>query len=395
MKLSLNSLVRIGLILTLAANALAIAVARYVPPARYSRILADTRYAAINSFGTSVAAWSGGLTLLDRETGDTKKLTLGASEHLDQASCSPWRDINGRWQVVGRWRSTSGEGIGESLEDSGLARVSYPGGEVIDRIACERLPEGPPCWFPGTEAKIIYASSDGKLYRYTFVERGSSSAEESAVSGPAPLIWEARDANQEPLEPGLLSDVSWPADKRLQGRLLVAMRRRIVHRGRAALSPGQVWWLMLDRSGNKIIAAGRLTAPDFHRDDLDNAEESSPVIGANSAGELVLAYLTKYAGQKGWSLKVAGLDVDRHTLNPVVREGTTQTLSLQCYHTTPVFAIGGGWIAVIAGRDGDQPRLEQVSLMSKSTDEGLYDLPSTADSPGPAPLAAELAGGLR
>lgn len=174
-----------------------------------------------------------------------------------------------------------------------------------------------------------------------------------------------RGENGEPIEAGFLSDLSWPADGRFQGRLLLAKRRRSAN-GRAKLSPGRIWWLMLSPDKRTIESAGRLTAPDPNLDDLDDAEEASPVLATTADDQLTLAYLCKQEDEKGWSLKIASLEFDKETLVPGIMEYSTTTLALHCYHSTPVFAVDGSWVACVSGRDQQHPKLERIPLSTAS-----------------------------
>src|SRR4051794_12578964 len=124
--------------------------------------------------------------LLDAETGATRLLDLPDATAVDAVSVSPWLDADGRRVLTGRWLVGTGDASRRLPGIAMLARWTYPGGRIIDRVAIEPLPFSPPCWFPDGSDRILFAAGDGHLYHYDFREaRGNESA------APRPIRWEA------------------------------------------------------------------------------------------------------------------------------------------------------------------------------------------------------------
>src|SRR5206468_569384 len=102
------------------------------------------------------------------ETGEIRRFRSPTGDRFDYASCSPWQDEEGQYQVVGRWSELSADGPSADVDEFGLARYTLPSGRVLDRVPLDVVPASPPCWFPGFTARVLYAASDGLLYRLSF-----------------------------------------------------------------------------------------------------------------------------------------------------------------------------------------------------------------------------------
>ena len=165
------------------------------------------------------SAWNVGYRLKDPATGRLEHFAAPGGHRLNHASCSPWRDSDDRSQLVAQWVSFEGRGNDALPSGSGIARYSIPDGEVLDRVQIESPPTSPPCWYPGTEARVLYAAGDGWLYHYNFDEPGDGPGE---VGGnqPRPLAWPDRPPGLERL---VFFHPTWPNDPRLRGRLIVAL----------------------------------------------------------------------------------------------------------------------------------------------------------------------------
>ncbi len=384
MKVSLVSLIRTTLLLVFAANVLAIGVARCLPSAPESRTLCEARMAGFETF-MFPGEYPGPL-LLDRRTGVTERLPLSNNEVFEHISCSPWVDADGESQLVGCLLEKQGAGSRSTLNEIGLGRITYPGGRIVDSIASPVVPSGPPCWMPGTDAKILFAGGDGVIYRFDFED---SRKAESTNKEPVPVDWRVRDKTGKLVQAGMFSDLSWPAERRLRGRLVVALRRHESRVKNARVNPAEIWWLMLDDEGKSIIAASRLTKRPIDAGASisvdsegcsESVEEACPVIGTSAAGEPVLAYLTKRPKEYGWRLQIVALEVDRKSLAPQVIEGTERVLADGCFHTPPVFSTDGRWIACVRGRDAMIPRIDRLQLedrpfaIVKESKRQLYQL---------------------
>ncbi len=136
--------------------------------------------------------------------------------------------------------------------DFGLARYSFPDGQVLDHVSTEIVPVGPPCWFPGDRARILFAGGDGELYHFAF-EADSLAKELDPEAGrderPIPLAWRCA-------KPGLgkvfLSDLTWPEDPRLMGYVVVSLREQAPESEALRSFTGTaLWWLKLDLRGDR------------------------------------------------------------------------------------------------------------------------------------------------
>lgn len=130
---------------------------------------------------------------LDVETGETTRVPLGGVPVLQAASISPWRDERGRSQVV----SFRCQGINKGAIM--LERASFPDGEVLDSIETEVFPSGSKvCWFPGTDARVLFIGGDKRLYQFAFefegdARAGHGRAARESTQRAQPLIWKGRD----------------------------------------------------------------------------------------------------------------------------------------------------------------------------------------------------------
>src|SRR5947209_8169861 len=158
MQFSLTSLVRLVVFVGLALCAVAVGLGRLVPPPPRWRSLQPTRTFHLPS---PVPGWVDDRpAFLDLETGRTRRLALPEGDWLDLARCAPWADERGESQVVGRWGSRSGSGTDRLSNGIGLGRFSCPEGRALDRVPVAAVPTGPPCWFPGTSARVLFAAGD-------------------------------------------------------------------------------------------------------------------------------------------------------------------------------------------------------------------------------------------
>src|SRR4051794_27749636 len=127
---------------------------------------------------------------LDAETGRLSPVSFPGSGSLEYASCSPWRDDRGQSQLVGLWTEASGSGD----HDGGIAmaRFTFPGRELLDRVPLDVIPAGVPCWYPGTSPVVLFGATDGQLYRLAFAETpgGRADGEREGDQGrPHRLAW--------------------------------------------------------------------------------------------------------------------------------------------------------------------------------------------------------------
>ena len=317
--------------------------------------------------GDAITALHGaGPFLLDLETGRMETLALPTGVGVDIASLSPWQPL-GRRQIVGvGWRRSATR---ESLQrtDIGLVRMSFPGGEIIDRLIFpdEALPAAPPCWIPGASASVLYAGCDFRLYYLKFEPSRLDGVVEDADNLRPRLV------DLQAAVPGAsgvqLRDLAWPDDSRLGGRVLASLRFKDRETGR--FSDWQVWWLLLDRGCSSIVAAGRLLedAPAN-----EHATARFPTLVRNSDGAPALAYLAHSLGQSGYQLRVAPIRFDPNSGSPWAQAVDSRLVAEGCLPTNPAMSPDGRWFIVVRA-SGPQLNTERVAISrgARSDDPGL------------------------
>ena len=239
MRLSLTSAIRPAFVILLTSSTAAIVLGRLAPAESGRRIPAPVRYAGVNTFyldhGRRGSVW------LDREGGPPVELACPDDELLEYASCSPWRDERGRAQVVCRWSQdvrSEASGIGY-----GLARLSFPDGEVLDHFQTDVVPVSSPCWHPGTRSRVLFTGGDGILYRYDF-----DAAEPGGRAEPRlrEVRWKCPVPGGEAV---YLSEPNWPSDPRFSHLLFVGLRKTGMSWGHLRPPISQIWWIRLGDDG--------------------------------------------------------------------------------------------------------------------------------------------------
>ena len=212
--------------------------------------------------------------------------------------------------MVAQWVSFEGRGIDALPSGAGIARYSIPDGEVLDRVPLESPPTSPPCWYPGTEARVLYAAGDGWLYHYNFDEPGDgpgqdggNRASSAGLAGPPPG-----------LETVVFFHPTWPTDPRLRGRLIVSLSGLEGSGKGSRFTPAKLWWLQLDPGGTTVEAAGRLTVPGADDEGLD---ERRPEVTTTPDGGLVLSYRACPRGAIGGQPRLATIAFDPATHVPI------------------------------------------------------------------------------
>jgi hypothetical protein len=290
----------------LALPALAVGLGRALPEARW-RSPRPARYAVVNSYLWAPQGYRS--HLLDADAGAIVRLGLPGRDVLASAGCSPWRDERGDWHLAGMGWSYEVRGGSLVGRDYGLMRLTHPGGRVLNRVPIEVVPAGPPCWEPGTAARVLFGANDGRLYRFAF--EGSCHAD-AGPGGcdprPEPLDWAATAPR-----PAGLGDAAWPADPRLGRRVFVALTPRPDGGRDAGKARPRLWWLALDRRGVAIVGAGRLIrAGGAGAPGGEDVAEHGPALWAGPDGGLMLAYLAERPGSGPWrcELRVAPVRIE-------------------------------------------------------------------------------------
>ena len=342
MRFSLSKLARFAIGTILVSSAAAIGLARLAPPPKGWRMPGPARYANVNTF--YVDPCRRGSFWVDREGGPLREVPYRDEELLEYASCSPWRDEQGRAQVVGRW---SWSFRTESPDRAyGLARISFPDGEVLDHIETDVVPVSNPCWYPGTGTKILFAAGDGKLYQCNF-ESGKDAVigTDGRVDQPRPILWNCESSDGEGV---YLAEPHLSLDPNFSHLLFVSLRssRRIL--GELTSTPAQIWWLRLGEDGGSIEGAGRLIEPPAHGAE---ANERCPTLGRTPDGRPILAYYRKL-GLNRADLYFIDIELDPETRSPRPITGVGTKIADDCLPNPPIFSGDGRWITIIQGDGG-------------------------------------------
>lgn len=350
MRFSLSSLARLAIGTILVSAAAAIGLARLAPPHEGWRMLGPSRYVNVNSFYLDPCRR--GSSWLDREGGAMRDVPFGDEELLEYASSSPWRDELGRTQVIGRWSW----GFKSEATDRayGLARITFPDGEVLDHIETDVVPVSSPCWYPGTGARVLFAAGDGKLYQCNF-EPGDDGAAGSDrhVERPRPIAWNCEFPGGEGL---YLAEPHWPTDPNFSRILFVSLRTSRRIRGEMESTPAQIWWLRLSEDGDSIEEAGRLFNPPASQPE---ANERCPTVGRTPDGRPLLAYFRKEGMQRA-NLYLIDIEFGPGMRHPGPVPGVGTKIADACLPSPPVFSGDGRWITIIQADGGSNRVVRRV-----------------------------------
>ena len=361
MRVSLFGLIRLTVVVGVVASTVAVGIARLQPSPSRFRLAAPPHYGVINGFVlTDVPSVPG---LLDPRTGKISPCPLPKGVVLDYATCSPWQDDSGEFQVVGRWMRLEGEGSAEHCIGIGLARYALPSGRVLNRCEMDVVPSSHPCWSPDTDARVIFAGADGVLYRMDFQDELDGSSDDGRTMEPAPITWRC--------PPGprvVVRDPVWPTEPRLKGRMIVSLS--IGGSPQASAIPvTRLWWLELSRDFSSIVAAGPLAVDDAAKTTKEDQDERFPNLASTPDGSLVLSYLAKSQQSNDGTLRAAYLtvtpsgDTERATASssPRIVPGSCRTLTLNHRAELCPFSADGRWIFGVVSEHGQSPRVVRYS----------------------------------
>jgi hypothetical protein len=357
MRITLMALIRLSVLTSLVATCAAVGLSRLAPPLRPWRMPCSLEYAGFNEFffgmGGEGARW------VAQEGGRTIRLPLPRDERLDYATCSPWRDERGRSQVAGRWTF----GSHGSPAEFGIARLSFPDGEVIDRVATETMPLGAPCWFPGTTARILFAAGDGMLYNYAFEAPATPESESTAPeviradSAPRRLALQCPALKDRAV---FLSDPHWPSDSRFSRTLFVSLRKTETIRRQPVYGCDEIWWLRISEDGCAIEDGGPLLKGAAEPSGAE-AEERCPIVGRTREGDLTLAYLRK-VGTGPRELRALDLTFDDQNQRPVAQPGAGLKVADDCLPCPPAFSSDGRHVLVLSGTSSHPAELRRLEI---------------------------------
>jgi hypothetical protein len=336
---------RLVLLLTAGSSGIAVVVARAYGPATSCGVLAGTafpapspqRYAVANPIVFTPSLSLDRPFLIEPETGRFVSIELPERFVLEGASVLRARGEAG-WLLAGGCRPHESCFGGASCE-GGLVRMTFPGGRVLDRVICDALAIGPPCWYRDDPDRIIYPAANGALYQYTFTGGAGAADTRSGRTAPTRLVWTCLPGEDQVLG---IRDPTQPADERFSSTIIVSLVQVRRQPGRALASYWQIWWLRLDPGGGAIVAAGRMTGPDA--DLSPDHDERFPSLSVQPNG-LVLVYLTLSPQPTGWQLRVAPVELDPTTGAPRARMAAARILADQRMPVPPVVLADGRRIA--------------------------------------------------
>ncbi|CAN5710053.1 hypothetical protein BH23PLA1_BH23PLA1_13070 [soil metagenome] len=282
-------------------------------------------------------------------------LPLAEGDWLDLASVSPWVNQEGEAQIVGRWMQRSGRDSDIVSQEFGLARYSYPSGRLIDQVPSTMLPVTPVCWYPGTEARVLFVAGDGQLYQHQFEPR---SADDLVVGArqPLPIRWGIDPPGDGPV---IIHDVSWPAAPELGQRLLASISIKRRSGDRWAYSESAIWWLRLGADGSTIEAAGPL-----HPDDPQEPaiEARRPALGRSPEGQPLLAFISRDEESKMRTLRLISLEIDPESGDPRIVPGSGRLLAEDCALVAPVFSKEGTGLSYFFQRPEKTTEIRHLRL---------------------------------
>ena len=347
MSFSFGSMIRLMAVLAVGATLLAISVSRLAPPQAPRRFPRPVTSYNINDFYFQAknrqSRW------IDSETGTLSVMPFPSDDIVEATSTSPWVDESGHRQAVGRWSNRTWRGPGTICHEFGLARFSMPDGRMLNQVPADIVPVGPPCWLPGTQARIVFTAGDGRLYRFAFEAEtpdllGDSS--ESADARPSVLTWRCPRPGQGDV---FISDLAWPEDPRLGGRLIASMRLNESGDGEPMhLTRTQLYWLKLNHSATEIIEVGPLLDHDVSRSAASRLDERSPTVASLADGTLGLAYTRQSADESHWSVYLAPLSATADHVVPA-RESRSRVVIARSQPGPLSFSSNGKWLNALVG----------------------------------------------
>jgi hypothetical protein len=361
MSFSFTSLIRLLVLLAIGTTMLAVGVAKLDPPKPGVRARRLPKYTNINEYFLDAIDrtphW------MDAETGQIAAYPLEDGDVLQAASCSPWIDENHQYQIAGRWSNRTKDGPMSMSNDFGIARYAFPSGKMLDQVSTETVPVAPPCWFPGTRARILFTAGDGMLYTYAFepeAKRTDGDPGPKRDIRPTALTWRCPKPGKGNV---FMSDVTWPEDPRISDRVLVSLReQRLNPKGVRAYSQTRLYWLKLNLAGTEILEVGSLLSDDeSHKTDRE-FDHRSPTVGKLANGTLALAYLRQRAGDPGWESRITPIEFETDPHRPRGLASRSVPLFPKCQPSHASFSADGRWVNAIRGSEARECRVARLPV---------------------------------
>jgi hypothetical protein len=367
----LAGVVRVSVVGSLCLFVMAVGIGRLLPKVppdvTNARRHARSSYLEITNF--AVFRDQSRCRFLDPDTGRYVNLGVGRANMLLYGTSTPWQKDGEEVQVAGLWMGRDPETVARGFSEFGIIRCAFPSGRLIDEIPLEIFPIGNICWFPEPPARVLFAGTNGKLYRGTFPGDADlppldPDGESESASGThvAPLRWGC-----DPPGGGVIrmSDPFWSTDPRMKDRLLVSLSYRVGSGREARYTPAKLWWLQIDEGATTIQAAGPLVAASG-ADELVE-EERLPSVSATPNGGLALAYLRRDKNSSHWDLRLAPITLDDDSGQPSVQEVRTVRLAEDVAIAQPAFSTSGEWVYGIPLANVSMTHAERFSVTKALT----------------------------
>ena len=340
----LRLLVRASAATAVIAASLAIIVGRLAPPRRADRYATPTRYAAIS--GHFFESDRTTTRVLDKSTGQVQSLALPDGQRLRAVSFSDWVDADGQHELVGTWSKIGGSGEHTVCEGTGLARIAFPSGRILDQVnTLAMMPSSPPCWYPGQTARVLYAGGDGRLYQFAF-ESDDETRHAEGERSPVPITWGDVPAARGSV---WVFDVYWPKDPRFGGRLFASITVDTKPRAEKTLGPARIWWLQLSADGMQVEAGGPLGVDDSPED--HPLEQRFARATTLRDGGAALAYQRRLPGERATEVRVVRLEMDHRGGELALRVGQSVRIAVDCKPVPAEFTPDGNAVFVFFDRE--------------------------------------------
>ncbi len=341
----------------------AVGVGRSVPRTPEVLVRSESHQMFLSQFPIGFPDGSG--WVLDTETGNATALKVGG-ETFHTASFAGWVDASGERQVAGWWVRFEGSEGSRVLTGSGLGRVSYPSGRVLDRIEEVPVPAHPPCWYPGPDPRILFATSAGALVQYSFDTAGTDGS--CASSRLRPIRWLKPP---EILRHPFVEYLVWLAHPGLRGRILASIRSEFPNSSSIARAPSRLWWLRLSRDGLSVQDAEPADDGTWRADREQGA--SLPALSMQPDGSALVAFLHIVSSGHANGLCIAPLEIDGARGTATIRLARARKLDDEICEVPPAFSPDGKSLYAVRRERGRAVAVRRYAIAAHPWDESFRD----------------------